>query len=319
MVHGRVLQATNNQEIQGIPNLTVSLVNRKGEWVQELGRACTDERGYFALIYPPQNSESTSPMPTEPVFLMVSDRDRRVLHRSSEPLLVKPGQIIYREIFLSDSPECSPPPDSETSSVPVKILSFHAPTQLTVNQSGNFRAQVNDDATPPVTAHWEFGDGMSTTGLTATHAYSTAGTYHVVFTATNSLGPTTRAQQVTVNPAGKAVQVLKLDVPSTLNVNQSGNFRAQINNDATPPVTSHWEFGDGSSATGLTATHVYSREGNYTVTFMATNSLGSDTRTSQVTVRQESPKRYKKWWLWFPILLVLLILYFFFRAQGYFI
>lgn len=120
MVHGRVLQAKDKQ---GIPGLTVALVNRKGQWIRQLGYACTDERGYFAIIYPPQDDKSTTKPSTEPVFLMVSDANQRTLYRGSEALTIQSGQVIYREIFLSDTDVvkiCVTPPDANPTDVTVE-------------------------------------------------------------------------------------------------------------------------------------------------------------------------------------------------------
>ena len=110
MLHGRVLQAKNKQ---GIPGLTVALVNREGQWVRELGYVCTDERGYFAIIYPHKNDKSDTNLP-DIVFLMVANVNRRILYRGSEALTVKLGQVIYREIFLSDDDVeiCVAPPNA---------------------------------------------------------------------------------------------------------------------------------------------------------------------------------------------------------------
>ena len=112
MLHGRVLQAQDNQ---GIPGLTVSLVNHEGQWIRELGYVCTDERGYFAIIYPPKNDQSATEPPTEPLFLMVSDANQSTLYRGSEALTIQLGQVVYREIFLSDTDVvkiCVMPPDA---------------------------------------------------------------------------------------------------------------------------------------------------------------------------------------------------------------
>jgi Transthyretin-like family len=122
MVHGRVLQAKDNQ---GIPGLTVSLVNRKGQWIRDLGYACTDERGYFAILYWPKDDKSATKPPTEPVFLMVSDPNQRILYRSSEALTIQLGQVVYREIFLSDTDVvkiCVTPPDVNSTDVMVDVM-----------------------------------------------------------------------------------------------------------------------------------------------------------------------------------------------------
>lgn len=45
-----------------------------------------------------------------------------------------------------------------------------------------------------------------------------------------------------------------------------------------------WQFGDGSSATGATVTHVYSKPGQYTVTVTQADATGSSSSTAPITV-----------------------------------
>ena len=52
-----------------------------------------------------------------------------------------------------------------------------------------------------------------------------------------------------------------------------------------PPVTTSWSFGDGATASGTSATHIYARSGTYTVTVTATDALGNAiSRSAQITV-----------------------------------
>lgn len=68
------------------------------------------------------------------------------------------------------------------------------------------------------------------------------------------------------------VEVLALDCPATMVATEASTFTATVNEDeATKPIEYRWEFGDGSTATGLMASQTYQQEGNYTVTFTATN------------------------------------------------
>ncbi len=85
------------------------------------------------------------------------------------------------------------------------------------------------------------------------------------------------------------VEVLALDVPKQLTVNQSGTFTATVNSDATPPITYSWDFGDDTTASTLTATHSYTSAGIYTVTLTASNALGSDSRSLSLTVSELTP------------------------------
>ena len=72
--------------------------------------------------------------------------------------------------------------------------------------------------------------------------------------------------------------------PDTLETDESGTFQATINQEADSPVTYTWNFGDGSSGSGLTANHSYSSTGRYSIRFRASNEGGSDADTISVTV-----------------------------------
>ncbi|MCJ8281949.1 MAG: PKD domain-containing protein, partial [Rivularia sp. ALOHA_DT_140] len=83
------------------------------------------------------------------------------------------------------------------------------------------------------------------------------------------------------------VQVLSLEGPSQLTVNQFGTFTAKVNEDATPPLTyNSWDFGDGTTASTLTARHSYTKPGNYTVTFVVSNQNSTDKQSKKVKVER---------------------------------
>jgi outer membrane protein OmpA-like peptidoglycan-associated protein len=84
-----------------------------------------------------------------------------------------------------------------------------------------------------------------------------------------------------------AVQVIAVDGPSSLETGESGTFTATVNEDAaTKPLEYQWEFGDGSTGTGLLATHGYDSPGTYTATFTASNSGSTDSRSLTVEVQR---------------------------------
>ena len=82
-----------------------------------------------------------------------------------------------------------------------------------------------------------------------------------------------------------------LDCPSQLTVGETGSFMLMTNEDATMPVSTTWNWGDGMNGSGSTASHSYSQPGTYTVMAMAMNEGGEDSESCSVTVveRQIAP------------------------------
>ena len=80
--------------------------------------------------------------------------------------------------------------------------------------------------TPPYTYAWTFGDGAQSADQNPSHTYTTVGTYHPVFTATDSTGAyTTDSLTVQANPAESVpvvLQVKKMGSPFRLKIKGSG-------------------------------------------------------------------------------------------------
>ncbi|GIV58131.1 MAG: hypothetical protein KatS3mg042_1044 [Rhodothermaceae bacterium] len=86
------------------------------------------------------------------------------------------------------------------------------------------------------------------------------------------------------------VEILSVNGPDSLLTNETGTFTATINEEeAKKPITTTWNFGDDTTAPGTTATHRYSRPGQYTVTFTATNRGGKSSDTEQLSVVVYNP------------------------------
>ena len=66
-------------------------------------------------------------------------------------------------------------------------------------------------------------------------------------------------------------------------------FTASHNENAAAPVEYMWTFGDGSTAQGMTATHTFSRAGDYTVGVKATNGNGKYESALTCTVSVKDP------------------------------
>jgi PKD repeat protein len=81
--------------------------------------------------------------------------------------------------------------------------------------------------------------------------------------------------------------VLTVDVPAGAAPLTPVTFTATVADPATAPVT--WEFGDGSSATGTSVTHVYAAAGTYTVRATATDENGNQAVVTRTIVVATPP------------------------------
>ena len=136
---------------------------------------------------------------------------------------------------------------------------------------------------------WDFGDGTTGTGVTATHAYSAGGSYLVKLTVTDSRGATGTSSDVVTVIAPHAAPTAEFSAPVTgLSVAVDATA-STVADGAT--LTYAWNFGDGASTgPGATANHTYAVGGDYTITLVVTDSLGVTATTShQVTVAHADP------------------------------
>ena len=156
-------------------------------------------------------------------------------------------------------------------------------TDLTASLDGS--ASSDPDGTVASWA-WAFGDGTTGTGRTATHAYQAAGTYGVTLTVTDDKGLTaTRTASVTVTaPVPNAAPTADF---TAAGAGLTGTFDAAAAKDTDGTIAGYaWAFGDGTTGTGVTASHEYAKDGTYAVTLTVTDDDGAKTSsTQQVTVR----------------------------------
>ena len=134
----------------------------------------------------------------------------------------------------------------------------------------------------PTSWSWTFGDGSGSTQQDPSHVYTSAGTYTVSLTASNSAGSDieTKTSYITVNVAPVADFTAN---QTTIALGDTVFFTDQSTQN---PTSWSWTFGDGSGSTQQDPSHVYTSAGTYTVSLTASNSAGSDieTKTSYITV-----------------------------------
>jgi len=137
---------------------------------------------------------------------------------------------------------------------------------------------------------WDFGDGASAVGMTASHAYPAPGTYIATLivwdysgnAATDTVQVTVRDTEAPV-PRGGGDRVVDEGQPLF--------FDASASTDNVGIASYAWDFGDDESSTDPAVSHVYGAPGTYTVTLTVTDAAGNAaTATMTVTVRPVSPK-----------------------------
>src|SRR2546426_59228 len=156
-----------------------------------------------------------------------------------------------------------PPPSTSFTFLPASPM-VNTPVTFTATTSGG---------TPPYSVTWKFGDGTSGTGTSVTHTFTSAQSFTMKETATDSSAPTqtaTSSQSLTVvatPPLSATLQVSS----SSPQVGQTVTFTASAAG-GTPPYTYVIAFGDGATGTGIVTTHAYSIAGSYSAKVMVTDS-----------------------------------------------
>jgi PKD repeat protein len=119
-------------------------------------------------------------------------------------------------------------------------------------------------------------NGMLPTGLSLSPAGvisgtpTLAGTYSGVVTASDGSPPdVTQAFSITITMIPPVFTSPPTANPNPAFIGQSVSFSGGVK--GTAPLKFSWDFGDGSSATTLNATHTYSAPGTYTATLTATD------------------------------------------------
>ena len=126
-------------------------------------------------------------------------------------------------------------------------------------------------ASGPATYKWDFGDGSMAEGAQATHAYEKAGTYRTRLWIDDGKGTQCSAASCGATVTVTERVTVDLDGPGATCTGRSVSFRAN----GSGASKYRWDFGDGvTSEGGSSASHVYQKGGNYTVSVTADNGKG---------------------------------------------
>jgi PKD repeat protein len=155
------------------------------------------------------------------------------------------------------------------------------PPSPTEGENALFTATVTDSSGANAIArvasfNWNFGDGSTATGQSATHAFASAGPFTVTLTIIDSSGGVASVPQTVTVGQGQLPTAVFVTSPSSPNVGDTIQFNASGSTAAAGHVitTFAWTFGDGATGGGPITSHSYSQAQNYTVTLQVTDDVG---------------------------------------------
>jgi chitodextrinase len=155
-----------------------------------------------------------------------------------------------------------------------------APTAPADHENVFFDASTSafNSNNPIVNYRWEFGDGRTGSGVTATHSYDMPGTYLAKLTISDVFDRTASTSQTIVVGAGDQPKASFLFSPSAPKPSDVVNFNAAASKAAAGRTirSYQWDFGDGTRKTTTTATttHDFTAAGTYSVTLVVTDDAG---------------------------------------------
>ena len=233
----------------------------------------TTKEGRAAITYytpPPPPSSATDDVTVAVVVTPAGTNFANANERAVFIRLLRPGMVL---------PPNRPP-------VPQFFFSPSSPRE---GDAVVFDASGSTDDRMIVSFVWSFGDGAAGSGMRPTHRYQLAGTYNAILTVTDDRGATasTPPAAITVNSsadpvASFAISPTEPTVGQPVHLNASGSRAAPGRT-----ITRYaWDFGDGSSGSGVTASHVYIAPGSYAILLNVTDNLGrTGTQVQTVIVK----------------------------------
>lgn len=163
---------------------------------------------------------------------------------------------------------------------------------FTANTDNSPVVQFNDASTGNINSWlWDFGDGGTSIAQNPSHTYTAAGTYQVTLTvAQNKWWFDTTTQDVSVSDPSTATASKPVANFTAIPSSGQAPLKVQFNDTSTGSPTSWlWTFGDGASSTVENPSYTYNGAGTYGVTLTASNSAGSSSKTTSITVSPVPP------------------------------
>jgi PKD repeat protein len=188
------------------------------------------------------------------------------------------------EIYITGTPSTNISP----------VASFTQSTQTTsIGESINFDASSSHDPDGFIETYlWDFGDGKSEIGMNINHTYKNIGVYTITLTVMDNNSGTdistssiTITETISIPPAAILTKSEETTIPGIIIIfdgSESYDYDGSI-------VNYLWDFGDGTTASGVSVEHAYDEPGTYAITLTVTDNddLVSST-TSEIIIQTET-------------------------------
>ena len=168
-----------------------------------------------------------------------------------------------------------------TNNLPPTAVATALPTSVALGQAVAFDGSTSSDPDGSIAAYrWDFGDGDHATTASASHAYTSAGSFVAKLTVTDNSGSTASAT-VTISVADTTAPAIAI----------TGAVFTPTASDAVGVVKVEWYFDGGLSATTLTAPFSYALNltpatGLHTLVARAFDAAGNTTDSAPITIQK---------------------------------
>ena len=171
---------------------------------------------------------------------------------------------------------------------PAAVISSSA-TVGSVPLQVHFDGSSSSDKDGSIVSHqWDLGDGATAAGAMVTHTYTTAGTFTAKLTVTDDDGLTgsTTTPVLTSLPSGETNTAPEAVISTSSNqglIPLAVAFDASGSHDPDGEIISYaWNFGDGTTESGISVAHLYTQAAVYTVTLEVTDNRGAASRVTRL-------------------------------------
>jgi len=154
---------------------------------------------------------------------------------------------------------------------------FFSPTGPHEGENVQFDASSSTDDGQIVSYTWSFGDGSTGSGVRPVHAYGVAGTYQVILTVKDDRGLSASTSPKSIGVVAASTPTATFTIsPTNPTVGNQIFFNASGSTVPTGRsiVSYEWDFGDGTTGSGQTTSHTFTKAQSVTITLVITDNLG---------------------------------------------